>query len=135
MIQMRKYLAVAVLAAALGLPGAALAQERSLDAKQPCAIAVAPKDGLTKQDREIASRYLTENARDLRGAPRALVAQLMENHAWTAAHVVFAQPVPRKLDRRLSAPAPDTVRVIFNGSLLVVKTDTGRVLDWVGPEE
>jgi hypothetical protein len=135
MKQLRKYLATAVAAAALGLPAGAAAQDRSLDPKPQCAIAATPKDGLSKDDREIAARYLAENSRDLRGAPRALVTQLMESQVWTAAFGAFAQPVPRRLDRRLSAPAPNTLRVIFNGALLVVNTKTGRVVDWVGPEE
>jgi hypothetical protein len=132
----RRWLAIATIAiwsiAASGPP--ALAQDGAPGIKRSLAIASTPKGGLTDDDRQIAAEWLADHARDFRRAPSALVGALEESHVWTVLHARYAQALPRRLERLLSPPAEGTVRLVFDGALVVVKGDTNTVIEVVPPE-
>lgn len=121
------------LAALLVAPGATFGQDGS-DDKQTGWLTSVCKSGLTKEDREATERYLSERRGDLKRAPDHLVVALEASGLWAPdLYGPFAQEVPEKLARQLSAPKSGTFRVIFHRSLLVISAKGGKVVDSVGP--
>jgi hypothetical protein len=118
------------LAAIVALPGVAIAQ----DDPKPSDFFIESvcKSGLTKDDREIAAEFLAERGGQLRSAPPELVAALRASGLWSPEiYGQYGAEVPARLARRLSAPKDGTFRIIFDRTLLVVSSKSGKVIETV----
>ncbi len=123
-----------VFLAATGLAGTVRAQDPD-DVKPTYIIPSPTKGGLCSEDRETVEDFLAENHSKLRAAPRELVALLEATGVWTEQYSEYAQPVPRRLDRKLSPSPEGTYRLIFDRALYVINAESGRVLTRVDASE
>lgn len=113
---------------------AATAATQDDDEKRTFALSCVPKGGLTGEDREVAAEYLAENIDELPRAPRAVAGIAKAAKLWTPECAEYAQPVPRKLAKLLSEPVEGTARFLFDRALVVVDTDSNRILSRVEAE-
>ena len=135
MIGRRKARFAASVAVVFALIGATPPVRAQDEAPKPFRlIEVAPKGGLDDGDRKVAAEFLTAHASAFPSAPGELAYQVRSVRQWSQACAPFAQRVPSQLRRQLSQVPEGTFRVIFDGALLVVASDTGRVIDRVEPE-
>ena len=107
--------------------GAKAAPQRD-DEKRTFAVSCVPKGGLTEEDRDVAAEYLAENWDELPAAPRTVASIAKATRLWTRECADAAQPVPKKLAKLLSTPADGTARFLFDRALVVVDTDSNRIL-------
>ena len=108
--------------------GDATAAPQRDDEKRTFAVSCVPKGGLTEEDREIAAEYLAENRDELTAAPRTVASIAKATRLWTRECADAAQPLPKKLAKLLSTPADGTARFLFDRALVVVDTDSNRIL-------
>ena len=105
-----------------------LASPQRDDEKRTFAVSSVPKGGLTEEDRELAAEYLADNRDELPAAPRTVASITQATRLWTRDCADAAQPVPKKLAKLLSTPPDGTARFIFDRALVVVDTDSNRIL-------
>jgi hypothetical protein len=122
-------LALATVLAGCAAPYA-LAQDQD-DIKGTFLISSVPKGGLSAEDRQVVALYLAARPADLRPAPYELASRLAETRRWSEEYQRYAQPLPRRLDRVIAPPAEGTFRVVFDRAVLVVRAETGEVIDRV----
>lgn len=127
-MQLRTIILAALLAGIAIAPATTKAAPQRDDEKRTFAVSCVPKGGLTEEDREIAAEYLAENRDDLPAAPRAVAGIAKATRLWTRDCEDAAQPVPKKLAKQLSTPADGTARFLFDRALVVVDTDSNRIL-------
>ena len=127
-------LAIGLTALPAQVSGVARAAPQDDDEKRTFALSCVPKGGLTDDDREIAAEYLSENRDDLPAAPRTVASVAKATRMWTRDCEAAAQPVPKKLAKLLSPPADGTARFLFDRALVVVDTDSNRILTRVEAE-
>lgn len=106
----------------------ALAAPQRDDEKRTFAVSCVPKGGLTEEDRELAAEYLAENRDEMPAAPRTVASIAKATRLWTRECAESALPVPKKLTKLLSTPPDGTARFIFDRALVVVDTDSNRIL-------
>ena len=121
-------LAIGAAICAASTDSVALAAPQREDEKRTFAVSCVPKGGLTEEDRELAAEYLAENRDELPAAPRTVASIARATRLWTRDCADAAQPVPKKLAKLLSAPPDGTARFIFDRALVVVDTDSNRIL-------
>ena len=92
-----------------------------------------PKQGFDREDRDAVEDYLAAHAAELRPVPAEVAIRLARSGTWSYDFDVYAQPLPRRLERQMSPPADGTVRVLFGRSVVLIRRSDGRVLDRVGP--
>ena len=124
----------AALCAASTDPVALAAPQRD-DEKRTFAVSCVPKGGLTEEDREHAAEYLAENRDELPAAPRTVASIARATGLWTRDCADAAQPIPKKLVKLLSTPPDGTARLLFDRALVVIDTDSNRILARVEAEK
>lgn len=122
----------------LGMPAHFLATPSASgqdeDEKRTFALTCVPKGGLTGDDRAVVAEYLAENGDDLPKAPRAVAEMVKVTRLWTSECAEHAMRLPRKLTKLLSSPPDGTERFLFDRALIVVDTNSGRILARVEAE-
>jgi hypothetical protein len=127
----RRIIWAAALAAALS--GAPQAATQTQSTKPEHLVEHVEKGGFSPRDRQIAAVFLARRRADLPEAPPQAEIQVAAG-VWTQDLARFGHEVPKRLERELSPAAQGTVRVLFNRTLLLVRSADGRVLDRVFPD-
>ena len=127
----RRTIGSAVLAAVL-MGMAAERAEGQEPAKPAHLLSHAHKSGFSAEDRDVVARYLAEHGYELPVAPSSAEAEL-QSGLWPDELERFSRPLPRRLERALAPAATGTRRIVFNGTILVVRTSDGQILDRVYP--